>query len=319
MHVCKHVTRADQNGTPILMDIRRLKSFIVIVDSGSITRAADLLHIAQPALSQQLAALEEHFGHKLLIRSQQGVSMTDAGHAVYRHAQIILRQMEQAQADASAAGNSLAGRVSVGLVPFSSAATLSVELLAETRKLHPGILLHLTESVGQTYSQMIMNGRLEMALLHGTGPIKGVRFEPILSEEFFLVAHRDFAIEAGEKPVPVSALDGIPMLLPPAYNFVRRAVDTAFTRTRTNLKVVAEVEIVRTLARALGGGRGATIMPKAIADRIVSESSEPLICRLVSPRIEETLSLCVSDQNPLSEPALAVRDILLDLTARLKA
>ncbi|WP_222272565.1 LysR family transcriptional regulator, partial [Rhizobium leguminosarum] len=93
MRLCKHVSRADQNGTPILMDIRRLKSFIVIVDSGSITRAADLLHIAQPALSQQLAALEEHFGHKLLIRSQQGVSMTDAGHAVYRHAQIILRQM----------------------------------------------------------------------------------------------------------------------------------------------------------------------------------------------------------------------------------
>ncbi|MGO8140933.1 LysR substrate-binding domain-containing protein, partial [Rhizobium leguminosarum] len=71
----------------------------------------------------------------------------------------------------------------------------------------------------QTYSQMIMNGRLEMALIHGTGPIKVVRFEPILSEEFFLVAHRDFAIEADAKPVPVNTLCGIPLLLPPAYNF----------------------------------------------------------------------------------------------------
>ncbi|TKT78365.1 nitrogen assimilation transcriptional regulator NAC [Aquamicrobium sp. LC103] len=300
------------------MDTRRLKSFIVIVDSGSITRAADILHVAQPALSQQLAALEEYFGQKLLIRSQQGVSMTDAGHAVYRHAQIILRQMEQAQADASAAGNSLAGRVSVGLVPFSSAATLSADLLAETRKRHPGILLHLTESVGQTYSQMIMNGRLEMALIHGTGPIKGVRFEPLLREEFFLVAHRDFAIEADNKPVPITALDGMPFLLPPAYNFVRRAVDTAFTRTRTNLKVVGEIEIVRTLTRAVSDGLGATIMPKAVADRIVTEASEPLICRVVSPRIDETLSLCVSDQTPLPEPAVAVKEILLELTARLK-
>ncbi|MGG6892652.1 nitrogen assimilation transcriptional regulator NAC [Rhizobium sp. BR 315] len=300
------------------MDIRRFKSFIAIVDSGSITRAADILHLAQPALSQQLAALEEHFGQKLLIRSQQGVSMTDAGHAVYRHAQIILRQMEQAQADAAAAGNSLAGRVSVGLVPFSSAATLSVDLLAETRKRHPGILLHLTESVGQTYSQMIMNGRLEMALIHGIGPIKGVRFEPILREEFYFVAHRNLAIDSDPKPLPVSALDGMPMLLPPAYNFVRRAVDAAFTRSRINLKVVAEVEIVRTLARAVGAGLGATIMPKAIADRIVSESSDPLVCRLVSPRIEETLSLCTSDQNSLSEPAFAVKDILVELTEQLK-
>lgn len=303
---------------PSQMDIKRLKSFIVIVDSGSITRAADILHLAQPALSQQLAALEDHFGQKLLIRSQQGVSMTDAGHAVYRHAQIILRQMEQAQADAAAAGNSLAGRVSVGLVPFSSAAMLSVDLLSETRKRHPGILLHLTESVGQTYSQLIMNGRLEMALIHGVGPIKGVRFDPILSEEFYLVAPQDFAIEADAKPVPIAALDGIPLLLPPAYNFVRRAVDTAFTRSRINLKVVAEVEVVRTLARAVASGLGATIMPKAIADRIVAEASEPLVCRVVSPRIEETLSLCTSDQNALSEPALAVRGILVELTERLK-
>lgn len=300
------------------MDIRRLKSFIVIVDSGSITRAADILHLAQPALSQQLAALEDHFGQKLLIRSQQGVTMTDAGQAVYRHAQIILRQMEQAQSDVATAGRSLAGRVSVGLVPFSSAATLSVELLAETRKRHPGILLHLTESVGQTYSQMIMNGRLEMALIHGIGPIKGVRFEPLLKEEFFLVAHQDFAIETSDAPVSVTALDGLPFLMPPAYNFVRRAVDTAFSRSKVELKVVAEVEIVRTLSRSVDRGLGATIMPKAIADRLIAESSENLICRLVTPRIEETLSLCVSDQTPLSEPAIAVRDILIELTARLK-
>ena len=300
------------------MNLRRLKYFVKIVDVGSLTQASEVLHIAQPALSQQLATLEGEFKQKLLLRTPKGVVPTEAGKALYRHAQIILRQMDQAQADASAAGNSLAGRVSVGLVPFSTAATLSVDLLAETRKRHPGILLHLTESVGQTYSQMIMTGRLEMALIHGSGPIKGVRFEPLLSEEFFLVAHPDFAIEADDKPVSITALDNLPLLMPPAYNFVRRAVDTAFTRTRTNLKVVGEVEIVRTLTRAVSIGLGATIMPKAIADRIITESSEPLICRMVSPRIEETLSLCVSDHTPLSEPAAAVKDILIELTARLK-
>ncbi|MFC0805280.1 nitrogen assimilation transcriptional regulator NAC [Ensifer sp. P24N7] len=300
------------------MDIRRLRSFIVIVDTGSITRAADVLHIAQPALSQQLAALEDHFRQKLLIRSQQGVSMTEAGKAVYRHAQIILRQMDQAQADVKAAGSTLVGRVSVGLVPFSSAATLSVDLLTETRKRHPGILLHLTESVGQTYSQMIMNGRLEMALIHGTGPIKGVRFEPVFVEEFHLVAHRDFGIEPAETPLPVNALNEVPLLLPPPYNFVRRAIDIAFTRARLSLNVVAELEIVRTLGRAVSRGVGATIMPRAIAERIVAESSEPLVSRVVAPKIEETLSLCVSDQSELSEPALAVRSILMELTARLK-
>ncbi|MEZ2221842.1 nitrogen assimilation transcriptional regulator NAC [Rhizobium sp. RCC_161_2] len=300
------------------MDIRRFKSFVVIVDTGSITRAADILHIAQPALSQQLAALEEHFGTKLLIRSQQGVTVTDAGAEVYRHAQIILRQMEQVHKDVVTAGKHLAGRVSVGLTPFSSAATLSFELLAETRRRHPGIVLHLTESVGQTYSQMLLNNRLEIALIHGAGPMKGLRFSPLLREDFYLVAHETFGIEAGDTPISVSALESLPFLLPPPYNFVRRAVETAFSRSRVNLEVIGEVEVIRTLARAVGTGLGATIMPKAVADRLVSESNGPIVCRSVSPKIEETLSLCVSEYASLSDPAAAVQEILKELTERLK-
>ncbi len=301
------------------MDIRRLKSFITIVDMGSITRAADILHIAQPALSQQLASIEEHFRQKLLTRSQQGVVMTDAGKVVYRHAQVILRQMEQAQAEALEAGAVLSGRVSVGLAPFSSATTLALRLMEETKIRHPGILLHITESVSQPYSQMIMNGRLEMGLIHGTGPIRGVRFEPQLREELVLVVHESFGVEPLETAISVAELASLPFLLPPSYNFVRRAIDLAFTRSRKDLLIFAELESVRTIAKGVDACLGATIMPKAVAQRIVTESREKIIVRQISsPMIEETLSFCVSDSTPLSEPALAVKEILLELTQTLK-
>lgn len=301
------------------MDIRRLRSFITIVDMGSITRAADILHIAQPALSQQLATLEEQFRQKLLTRSQQGVMLTDAGKVVYRHAQIILRQVDQAQAEALLAGERPAGRVSVGLAPFSSAATLALRLLEETKRRYPDILLHLTESVSQPYSQMIMNGRIEMGLIHGSGPIRGVRFEPLLQEEFFLVAHKSMGVQEDIKPIVVSELGSLPFLLPPSYNFVRRAIDLAFTRSRTSLTVTAELEAVRTIARAVDSGLGATIMPKAVAERIVKESTQDIVVRrIANPMIEETLSLCVSDTTSLSEPALAIKDLLLELTETLR-
>lgn len=301
------------------MDIRRLRSFITIVDMGSITRAADILHIAQPALSQQLASLEEHFRQKLLTRSQQGVMMTDAGKVVYRHAQVILRQMEQAQSEALEAGAVLSGKVSVGLAPFSSAHTLAIRLMEETKRRHPGILLHITESVSQPYSQMIMNGRVEMGLIHGSGPIRGVRFEPLLREEFVLVVPKSFGIPVSSAPITVAELSSLPFLLPPAYNFVRRAIDLAFTRSRKDLTVFAELESVKTIARGIEACLGATIAPKAIAQRIVRESSEDLIVRQISsPMIEETLSFCVSDSTPLSEPALAVKEILLELAETLK-
>lgn len=298
------------------MDIRRLKSFITIVDMGSITRAADMLHIAQPALSQQLASLETHFKQKLLIRSQQGVTLTAAGEVVYRHAQVILRQMDQAQADALTAGEVLRGRVSVGLAPFSVAASLSVRLFSEMRQRHPGILLHIVESTGQAYSQLIMNGRLELALLHGQGPIKGVKLQPLGRETFVLVARKGMV--AGPGPLTVAQLSGMPMLLPPAYNFVRRAIDVAFARSRSELNVIGEFEAVKTLSRAVNEGMGVTIMPGSIAERIVSEGTDIETFQVHSPTISEVVSLCVSDQIPLSEPAMAVRDLLLELTAHLE-
>jgi LysR family nitrogen assimilation transcriptional regulator len=299
------------------LDLRRLRFFITIVDAGSITRAADLLHIAQPALSQQLAALEHHFQKKLLVRGQHGVTMTGAGKVLYRHAQTVLRQMDQARAEVLSAGEYMTGRVSVGLVPFSSAGTLAVDLIAEARARYPGILLQITEGVSQPYSQMIMNGRLEMALIHGAGPIKGVKFEQIAREEFFLVVHNNIAPPLDGETVQVADLHSLPFLLPPDYNFLRKAIDVAFARARTELTVIAEVDAVRTLSRAVRAGIGATIVPRAIADRIAVGSEAILIRKVVSPAIGEVLSLCTPDVTPLSEPAVAIRDVLLELTERL--
>ena len=92
------------------MNLRRLQYFVKIVDIGSLTQAADILHVAQPALSQQLATLEGEVRQQLLVRTKRGVTPTEAGKVLYRHAQLILRQCEQARADMDAAGQGLSGR-----------------------------------------------------------------------------------------------------------------------------------------------------------------------------------------------------------------
>ena len=70
------------------MDLKRLSYFIKIIDKGSLTRAADALNVAQPALSQHLIGLEAHFKQQLVVRSKFGVTPTEAGKALYRHAQL---------------------------------------------------------------------------------------------------------------------------------------------------------------------------------------------------------------------------------------
>ena len=79
------------------MNLRRLKYFVKIVDIGSLTQAAEVLHIAQPALSQQVATLEGEMDQQLLIRTKRGVTPTEAGKILYTHARTILRQCEQAR------------------------------------------------------------------------------------------------------------------------------------------------------------------------------------------------------------------------------
>ncbi|TCV06956.1 LysR family nitrogen assimilation transcriptional regulator [Samsonia erythrinae] len=79
------------------MNFRRLKYFVKIVDIGSLTQAAESLHIAQPALSQQLATLESELQNQLLVRGRRGVTPTEAGKILYSHALTILLQCEQAK------------------------------------------------------------------------------------------------------------------------------------------------------------------------------------------------------------------------------
>ena len=106
------------------MNFRRLKYFVKIVDIGSLTQAAEVLHIAQPALSQQVATLEGELDQQLLIRTKRGVTPTEAGKILYSHARTILRQCEQAQLAVNNAGQNLSGQVSIGLAPGTAASSM---------------------------------------------------------------------------------------------------------------------------------------------------------------------------------------------------
>ena len=79
------------------MNLRRLKYFVKIVEIGSLTQAAEILHIAQPALSQQMATLENEVDQRLLHRTRRGVTPTEAGLLLYSYAKSILGQCEQAR------------------------------------------------------------------------------------------------------------------------------------------------------------------------------------------------------------------------------
>jgi LysR family nitrogen assimilation transcriptional regulator len=294
------------------MDTRRLYSFVRVVDAGSITRAADLLHIAQPALSQQMTALESLFGQQLLSRSKQGVEPTEAGRVLYRHARVILRQLEQAHAEVEVVGRELAGGVSVGLAPYSTVNALALPLLSAVRARFPRVLLHINENFGGVLSEALMTGRMDMALLYDSGPIRGVDFERLLTEELVVVAPEGVDLPGRpEDQVGMVELAEVPLLLPGPTHTIRRVVDQAFAHSATAANVVGEVESVPLMARAVRAGLGATVLPLSVAQRLIG--GHDLQQRHLEPALTVRVSLGTASGQTLSRAADAVRDLLREV------
>lgn len=300
------------------MDIKRLNAFVKIVDIGSITRASAILHIAQPALSQQIAALETHFGKPLLLRSKRGVVPTEAGKYLYRHCQTIIRQMEQAERDIATSSEEITGTVKVGLAPLGLGSLVAAQLMRVMREKHPGILLHINEAVGGgVISEQIMTGKMDVALIFDPGKIPSLSFEPVRTEELFFVGARIDDPEDGE----ISFADALshPLILPSPIHTVRQVIDMTLARAGLTAQVIAQTEAISILSNALAEGLGSTILPESAAHALQRRFPDAHIYRIRRPNMKVHMSICVSAQLPLSEAAGVVRDELKRLTAETAA
>jgi LysR family transcriptional regulator, nitrogen assimilation regulatory protein len=150
-----------------------------------------------------------------------------------------------------------------------------------------------------------------MAFIYDAGPIRGVQFEPMRTEELYLVSAPGG--DAGD--ISIAELADVGLLLPSRIHTIRQVVDAAFRQASLEPKVVGEIESVLTLVSAVSAGVGATVLPWSAAEAILDVRN--LSVRRIDPVIEVKLSLCVSDHQPLSEPALAVHDIVHDLILQL--
>jgi LysR family nitrogen assimilation transcriptional regulator len=299
------------------LNFKTLRSFITAVDACSLSAAALKLDIAQPALSHQIASLEKHFQQRLLIRSNAGVTPTAAGHELYRHASVILQQLEQAERDVAGRGDALSGTVCVGLATYSTTSILSTPLLTAVREKYPDIQLFINDNFGLVLSEMVMAGRMDMALIYAPQEIKGVRLEPLLVEELFLIAPPGTALAAGcDDGIGLSELAGMSLLLPGRTHFLRRLIDSALTRAQVKPRIVAEIESAATLCQAIDAGLGATVLPRALVASFPGER-RPEVRRMVGPMLEATVSLCVSDHLALTPAALAVKQELRQVVADL--
>ena len=237
------------------MDLRQLRYFVAIVQAGSLSRAADQLHVAQSALSHHLCRLEYELDPKLVTRGPKGIVLTEPGAALYRHAEAILRQVEFAKHDAVNAPNVPSGHVSIGF-PIAWATILGYQLLARMRSAYPQILLHLADAKGSLLREWLDNGRLDIAVLFVDQRERGLAVEPLLHEELFYVT-----ADSDTSPITVADAAQRPLLLPARGSGSQRAAQEMFNKHGLTVTPIAEIDIMSTLGRAVVSGIGNTILP----------------------------------------------------------
>ncbi|MGP3591586.1 nitrogen assimilation transcriptional regulator NAC [Vagococcus sp. WN89Y] len=293
------------------MNLRRLKYFVKIVDIGSLTQAAEVLHIAQPALSQQVATLEGELDQQLLIRTKRGVTPTEAGRILYTHARAILRQCEQAHLAVNNVGQCLRGQVSIGLAPGTAASAITMPLLQAVRKELPEVMVYLHENSGSVLNDKLLSGQLDMAVLYERAPGAGITSLPLLKEDLYLVGTRDCPGQS----IDLTAVAEMNLFLPGDYSAVRLRVDEAFSLRRLTAKIIGEIESMTTLTAAIASGMGVTVLPESAA-RSLCSATNGWMARITTPSMNLPLSLNLSSRGSLSPQAQAVKDILMSLVSR---
>ncbi|MDP1535544.1 MAG: LysR family transcriptional regulator, partial [Rubrivivax sp.] len=177
------------------MDIRQLRYFVAVADSGHITRAAEGLGMAQPPLSQQIRALETQLGLALFTRHPKGVTLTGAGRELLGDARRLLGAMAAAELRMQLVARGLAGRLAVGFTSSAAAHAFTPRLLRECRRECPDIELQISEANAAELIELVAAGGLHVALLRvPVARPPGLIFEPLLSEPAVLAMPVDHAL-----------------------------------------------------------------------------------------------------------------------------
>lgn len=303
------------------MELRQLRTFVRVVELGSISRAAQALNQVQSALSQQILRLEGELATRLLQRSPQGVTPTEAGLAFFREAKLTLRHAEQAVRSAQQAR--LSGTVSVGLAP-TTASVLGLPLMTAMRARYPDVRLHMVESLSGHLAKMLNARELDLAVLFGKVPHVPVRAaqprwgeRPLVEEDLFFICSRQHGAWPDVDEMPLAALNDTPLILPTDLHGLRSTLDAAFGRARVQPHVVLEMDSLALLMEAVAAGLGATVQPWAACGRFADAASRFCLIRLSDAGLSRTSSLCTLPEDELSPVALATRVVLMNCVTQL--
>src|SRR5690625_197512 len=291
------------------MDVRQLRYFCMAFEKQSISRAAEALFLAQPALSLQIQRLESELNVTLFIRHARGIRPTHEAILLYRHARAILRQIETTAAILGRKGDQpITGTVSIAM-PSSTSQLIALPLMRQINEALPSVVLEIVIRPSDDLTRQVISGRVDFSLTPDQQPVYGVVTEPLWIEEILLLAPTSFQFSGST--VAVQDLTNIPLILPSMPNKLRSRLEHLFLEARQSYQLFAESSTTALLVPATVEGLAATLLPYSAA---AHEIENQLIQALpFTQPFKREISLVYTDSLALTPAAKGVLSLLIKL------
>jgi len=296
------------------MDLRQLSYVVAVVDHGGFTKAATVMHVAQPSLSQAVRSLEAELGVELFHRTARQVTLTPAGEAILEPARQALRDAATARAAVAAVAGLAAGHLDLVSLP-TLAVYPAAELIGRFRRAHPQVSVRLVEPEdADAVAERVRNGSSELGFAEL--PLAGGDLEThqLEAQEFVALVPAELQRDLRRgKALSIRTLARQPFITTPRGTSTRRQIDEALASAGLEANIAVETDHREAIGPLVRAGAGIAILPRALAEEAAIGD---VVIREVNPKIVRQVGL-IHRAGPLSPAAHSFRSLAIDdATAR---
>jgi DNA-binding transcriptional LysR family regulator len=292
------------------MELYQLRSFVVIVEAGQLTRAAEKLHISQPALSAQLRALEEEFDFALFDRTPAGMVLTPGGKKILKLANKVLAAASALQSEARLIKGKVTGKVSIGTLSDPEFVRLG-EFMNVAVARYPLLELDLQQEVTGVAMQRVLDGELDASFYYGDITLADIAGLPLRDMVYRVVAPADWRerlLSAGWGEIAA-----MPWIIPPAISSHHKLAHALFREHNVEATNVVEADQEAVISSLVVSGLGLALMREDLA---LEKQSAGELCVWNEVRINTTLWFIYQRErrnDPVIRALLSIQESLWDI------
>lgn len=290
------------------MDLKQLRSFVKIIELGNISRAAEQLYVAQPALSAHIHRLEQELNMPLLTRHSRGVQPTAAGKLLYERARDILDRVDQARQDVMNLNIQQPEIVRLGLTP-SLMLTVGSEIAVQAREKITSIKLILFEDMSHALITRVRDNALDIALAYGAPESPHYARQALRHDRLMLVS-----LPRQDQQASITFADAIraTLVLPEPGDVIRDTVTFHARQLGMALDVAYEVRAISAIKALVLRGEASTILPYSLVEEEVK--SKALAARqITSPDLMRTLYFLTQQNFRINSSLSRITDLIQEI------